>query len=107
MTADALSAKKAKAIAKPTVKAVTTKAVAATSAVVESVSSDDEISTAAAVLPDSDGQYNSDSDEDWDVSHCACQVHSLTEDFPVRTHALINNSMHLVLIRPETLNSLA
>jgi hypothetical protein len=119
-TTDTLSAKKAKAIAKPSVKPVATKAVAATSAVVESVSSSDEISAAATIPPDSNGQYNSDSDEDWDVlCHVVSmpihgkhliwhrQVHSLTEDFPVRTHTLINNGMHLVLICPELVEQLS
>jgi len=64
MATDTLVAKKAKAIAKPTVKAV-----AATSAIVETISSDDEVSMVAAVLPDSPGEYNLDSDGDWDVSH--------------------------------------
>jgi len=60
----------------------------------------------------SPGEYASDSDEDWDVSHhevsspplCGkhliwnCQIHSLTDDFPLKTHALLDDGMHLVLI---------
>ena len=61
--ADAITAKKTKAIAKPSMKTVAT-----TSATIEAVDSDEEVSTAAAVLPDSSHEYNSDSDEQWDVS---------------------------------------
>jgi len=113
-TADALATKKAKVVVKLMRKAVTT-----TSAMIEEVESDDEITAAATVLPDSDGEYNSDSDKDWDVLHCEvspplcgkhfiwhCQIHSLTEDFPVKTHTLINNGAHLVLISPELVEQL-
>ena len=81
--------------------------------------SDDNISVAAAILPNSPGEYNSDSDEDWDISHREvspplhgkhlvwnCQIHSSTKDFPVKTHALIDNGAHLVLICPELVNQL-
>ena len=37
-------------------------------AMIETVSSDDDVDIAAAILPDSSGEYNSGSDEDWDVS---------------------------------------
>ena len=113
--ADALSAKKAKAVAKPSIKPV-----AATSASIETVDSDDELSATAAILPNSPGNYASDSDEDWDVSchevsHAPlrsehliwnCQINSLTSDFPVKTRTLINNSAHLVLIHPELVDRL-
>jgi len=112
---DALSAKKGKAVAKPNAKPI-----AATSSTIKSVDSDNEISATAAILPDSPGEYTSDSDEDWDVSccevsglpHCSkhliwnCQIHSLTDDFPVKTCALINNGAHLALICPELVDSL-
>ena len=111
---DATTAKKAKAVSK-----TVNKAVVATSSTIEPVESDEEISATAAILPDSPGEYNSDSDEDWDVSHrkvslpihgkhlvWECQVHSMTEDFPVKTCALIDNSAHLVLIRPELVSCL-
>jgi hypothetical protein len=111
---DALSAKKGKAVAKPK-----SKSVAATTATIETLSSDDEISATAAVLHDSPREYNSDSDEDGDVSHCKvsppfrskhlvweCQIHSLTDDFPVKTCALIDNGAHLVLIHPDLVNRL-
>ena len=113
-TSDATTAKKVKAVSK-----TVNKAVAATSSTIEPVDSDEEISATAAILPDSPGEYNSDSDEDWDVSHhevslpiCGkhlvweCQVHSMTEDFPVKTCALIDNGMHLVLIHPELVSCL-
>ena len=105
--ADALTTKKAKAVAKPTGKAV-----AATSVMIKDIDTDDEITA-------TDGEYNSDSDEDWDVSHCevspplhgkhliwCCQAHSLTEDFPVTMHALINNGAHLVLVSPKSVEHL-
>ena len=111
---DAMTAKKAKAVAKPI-----TKAVAATTASIETVNSDDEISATAALLPNSPGEYNSDSDEDWDVSRrdvspplrCKhlvwhCQIHSLIEDFPVKTRVLIDNGAHLILIRPDLVDRL-
>ena len=109
-----LAAKKKKAVTKPVIKAVT-----ATTAMIETVSSDDDIDVAAAVLPDSLCEYNLDSDEDWDVSHCEvspqirsehliwnCQIHGLIDDFPVRTRALIDNGAHLILIRPELIEQL-
>jgi hypothetical protein len=94
---DALSAKKGKAVAK-----LSAKPVAATSTAFEAVDSDDEISATAAILPDSPSEYTSDSDEDWDVSRREvsqpslhskhliwnCQIHSLTDDFPTKTHVL-------------------
>ncbi|EDR02067.1 reverse transcriptase-RNase H-integrase [Laccaria bicolor S238N-H82] len=105
--ADALTAKKAKATSKST-----TKAVSATISTVDS--SDDEVTAAAAVLPNSPKVYASDSEEDADVSRCNvsaplrvkhlfwnCQIHGLIDDFPVKTRALIDNGAHLVLIRPE------
>ncbi|EDR02339.1 reverse transcriptase-RNase H-integrase [Laccaria bicolor S238N-H82] len=95
---DAMNAKKGKAVTKPA-----TKAVAATSASIETVDSDDDISAAAAVLPDSPGDY-SDSVEDQDVLRR--EVHSLTEDFPVKMRALIDNGAHLVLIRPDLVDCL-
>ena len=112
---EALSAKKAKAVAKPTAKPV-----AATSASIETVDTDEEISATAAILPQSPADYTSDSDEDWDVSHrdvshsphrskhliWQCQIHSLTNDFPVKTRALLDNGAHLALIRPELVERL-
>ena len=105
--ADALAAKKSKATsAKPA------KPVSATIVAVDS--SDEEISAAAAVLPDLSGAYTSDSEEDADVSHrdvsaplrakhlfWNCQIHGLIDDFPVKIKALIDNGAHLVLICPE------
>jgi len=112
--ADMLAAKKAKAISKPNIKAV-----AATSTTIEAVNSDEEVSAAATVLPESSHENNSDSDKDWDVSHHEvspeihakhliwnCQIHSLTNDFPVRTCTLIDNGTHLVLICPELMEQL-
>ena len=95
---DALSAKKSKAVAKAVPKPIAT-----TSSTIESVDSDNKISATAAILPDSPGDYTSDSDEDWDVSRHEvsglphrskhliwnCQIHSLTDDFPVKMRALI------------------
>jgi hypothetical protein len=112
---DALAAKKAKAVAKSVAKPV-----AATSAAVETVDSDDEVSATAAILPNSPGVYTSDSDEDWDVSHrdvsrpplrsrhliWNCQIHSPTNDFPLKMRALIDNGAHLVLIRPDLVDRL-
>jgi len=104
--ANTLAAKKAKVTTK------TTKAVSAMIATVDS--SDDVMSAAAAVLPQSPGGFSSDSDEDADISHrnvsaplhvkhlfWNCQIHGLINDFPVKTRALIDNGMHLVLIRPD------
>ncbi|EDR15393.1 uncharacterized protein LACBIDRAFT_321191 [Laccaria bicolor S238N-H82] len=112
-TADAMTAKKGKAVAKPT-----TKPVAATSASIENIDSDDDISAATAILPNSLGEYNSNSDGG-DLSRrevspliCGkhlvwnCQAHSLIEDFPVKTRVLIDNGTHLVLIRPELVERL-
>ena len=111
---DAMTAKKGKVVAKPI-----SKPVAATSATIEIVDSDDKISAAVAILPESPGEYNSDSDEDWDMScrdvspplhskHLVwnCQVNSLTEDFPVKTQALIDNGALLVLIHPKLVDHL-
>ena len=110
MAIDAMTAKKAKAVVKP---------VAATTASIETINLDNEISVTAAILLNSPREYNSDSDEDRDMScqdvsppfHCKhlvwhCQIHSLIEDFPVKMHALINNGMHLVLICPDLINCL-
>ncbi|EDR01163.1 uncharacterized protein LACBIDRAFT_333567 [Laccaria bicolor S238N-H82] len=88
--ADAMTAKKGKAVAKPT-----TKPVATTSTSIENINSDDDISVAAAILPNSPGEYNSNSDGG------ICHVMSSIEDFPVKTRALIDNGAHLVLIRPK------
>jgi len=93
-----------------TISKPTSKPVAATTP-----SSDDdneELSMIAAILP-SVSDYSSDSKEDnltiRDVSapikskHLVwhCQVHGLTNDFPVKTCALIDNGADLVLICPE------
>jgi len=112
--ADVLAEKKAKAISKPNIKAV-----AATSTTIKAINSDKEVSAAAAVLPESSHEYNSDFDEDWDVLCCEvspeicakhliwnCQIHSLTNDFPVRMCVLIDNGTHLVLIHPELVEQL-
>ena len=104
---DALAAKKGKATQKTNAKAV--------SATITAVdSSDEEISAAAAILPDSPGGYASDSEEAADISRrdvsaplrikhlfWNCQIHGLIDDFPVKTKALIDNGAHLVLMRPE------
>jgi len=108
---DALAAKKAKAVAK-----TSTKAIAAT---IEDVDSDEEFTTAAAVMPNSPGVYESDSEDYSDISghdvSCPlhskhllwdCQIHGLISDFPVTTCALIDNGAHLVLICPELINQL-
>jgi len=111
----ALSAKKVKAVIKQTAKPI-----AATSASIEAVNSDEEVSATAAILPQSPGDYTSDSDEDWDVSCCdvshsphrskhliwQCQIHSLMNDFPVKTCTLLDNGTHLALIRPELVKCL-
>jgi len=111
---DALATKKSKATAKPS-----SKPVATTTSKVETVDSDDDISTAAVVLLHSPAKYGSDSDEDWEMSdhdvslpiHAKhliwnCQVNSLTDDFPVKTRTLIDNSAHLVLIHLELVKKL-
>jgi hypothetical protein len=111
MLTDALAAKKAKAITKSSVKAV--------AAMIETISLDKEIAVPAAVLPDSSGKFDSDSEEydnlsDRDVSDdlCVkhllweCQVHSLTSDFPMKTHVLIDNGAHLVLVQPKVVTQL-
>jgi len=112
---DALAAKKSKATAKPS-----SKPVAATTSKVETVDSDDDISATAVVLLHSPAKYGSDSDEDWEMSdrdvsppirtkHLIwnCQVNSLTDDFPVKTRALIDNGAHLILIHLELVEKLA
>jgi len=113
--ADVLAAKKAKAVSKPAAKPV-----AATSASIENVDSDEDISATVAILPHSSNDYTSDSDEDWDVSchevshmphhgkHLIwnCQIHSLMGDFLVKTHALLDNGTYLVLIHPELVDQL-
>ena len=104
---DALAAKKSKATAK-----MSTKAVSATISAINS--SDDDIPAAVAVLPESPGVYASNSDEDADISchdvsapihvnhlFWNCQIYGLINDFPVKTKVLIDNSTHLVLIHPE------
>jgi hypothetical protein len=63
MVTNVLAAKKAKAVGKSNINAVT-----ATMAVVKTISSDEEMTTTAAVLPESSGEYNLHSDEDWDIS---------------------------------------
>ena len=91
----------------------TSKAVAATAP-----DSDDEPTTIAAILP-SISDYTSDSEEDADISkrdvsaplkskHLIwhCHIHSLIDDFPVKTRALIDNGAHVVLIRPELVQQL-
>jgi len=68
--------------------------------------------------PSSISDYSSDSEED-DLAICDvsvpikskhlvwhCQVHRLTNDFPVKTCTLIDNGAHLVLIRPELIAEL-
>ena len=60
---DALMAKKGKAIAKSSAKPV-----AATSASIKAIDSEDELAATAAILPNSADELASDSDEDWDVS---------------------------------------
>lgn len=109
MLADASATKKGKTVVKPVKPA---KLVTTMSANTEEVNTDKEIFTAAAVLPDSPGKYTSDSDEVWDIWCCEvsqsllcgkhliwnCQIHSQTDDFLVKTHALIDNGAHLILI---------
>ena len=36
----------------------------------------------------------------------SCQIHSLTDDFPVKTRTLIDNGAHVVLIRPKLVEKL-
>ena len=109
---NALTAKKSKAVSK-----TSTKVVAAT---IEAVESDEEINAAAAMLPNSPGTFDSDSEDydtlsNRDTISCSlhakhllwdCQVHSLISDFPVKTHALLDNGTHLVLIQPELIDQL-
>ena len=104
--------KKSKAVTK-----TSTKVVAATT---EDIDSDEEINAATAVLPNSPGTFDSDSEDydmlsDRDIMSCSlcakhllwdCQIHSLTSDFPVKMRALLDNSAHLVLIRPELVDQL-
>jgi len=87
---------------------------------IEAVDSDEDISATTAILPDSPSKYTSDSDEDWDILHCEvshtllctkhliwnCQIHSQMDDFLVKTHMLLDNSMHLVPIRPDLVDCL-
>ena len=109
--ADALAAKKAKAVAKSTTKAVV--------ATIEEVDSDEDIAAAAAVMPNSPGVYESDSADYSDISGhdvscplCSknliwdCQINGLISDFPVTTRMLIDNGTHLVLIHPELVDQL-
>lgn len=80
--------------------------------------SDDEPTAIAAILP-SISDYTSDSEEDADISkhdvsaplkskHLIwhCHIHSLIDDFPVKTRALIDNGTHVILICPELYNNL-
>ena len=91
----------------------TSKAVAATAP-----DSDDEPTAITAILP-SISDYTSDSEEDADISkrdvsaplkskHLIwhCHIHSLIDDFPVKTCALIDNGAHIVLICPELVQQL-
>ena len=107
--ADALTAKKGKQPSTTSSNKPATKPVVATAP----SSDEDEPDTIAAVLP-STSMLDSDSEEDADISkrdvsapmkskHLIwnCQVHGLKHDFPVKTHALIDNGAHLVLICPE------
>jgi len=117
MLADTLAAKKGKAVVKS---AKLAKPVATMSASIEEVDTDKEISATAAILPNSPGNYTSDSDSDWDVSRCEvsplplcgkhlignCQIHSQTDDFLVKTCALLHNGTHLVLICPNLVDCL-
>ena len=90
----------------------TSKLVAAT------VPSSNKPSTIAAILP-LVNDHSSDSEEDNDLSVCAmsvpvkskhliwhCQIHGLTNDFPVKTCALIDNGVHMVLIHPKLITKL-
>ena len=85
---NALSAKKSKATAKPA-----SKPVAATTSKIETMDSNEDISAAAVVLPDSPARYGSNSDEDWemwdhevsDLIHTKhllwnCQINSLIDN---------------------------
>jgi len=97
---DILTTKKTKAVAKPA-KSTSSKPVVTTSSTTIEAFLDDNVSATAAVLLDSPSEYRSNSDEDWDVSCCEvsspplcgkhliwnCQIHSLTDDFPVKTCA--------------------
>jgi hypothetical protein len=112
---DVLAAKKGKAVSK-----LVAKPVAATSASIDAVDTDEDVSATAAILPHSANDYTSDSDEDWDVSRHEvshtphrgkrliwnCQINSLMTDFPIKTCTLIDNGAHLVLIRPELVEEL-
>ena len=111
---NALSAMKSKATAKPA-----SKPAAATTSKIETMDSDEEISAAAVVLPDSPAQYGSNSDEDWEMSNHKvsemihtkhllwnCQINSLIDKFPLRTCALIDHGAHLVLIHLDLVEKL-
>lgn len=111
---DALATKKGKsAPASLSNKQQTSKPVTATTP-----SLDNEPAAIAAVLP-SASDYDSDSEEDADISGCdmsapikskhllwRCQIHGLKSDFPVKTHALIDNGAHIMLIHPELVEEL-
>jgi len=87
---------------------------------IETVNSDEDISATVAILPNSPSEYASNSDEDWDVLHHEvshpllhgkhliwnCQIHSLMDEFLVKTCTLIDNSVHLVLISPDLVDHL-
>ncbi|EDR15934.1 uncharacterized protein LACBIDRAFT_321022 [Laccaria bicolor S238N-H82] len=71
-----LTAKKSKAVAKSD-----TKPVAATSASIEAVNSEDELAAMAAIPPNPPSRNGLDSDEDWDVScyHLGLKKYCLKE----------------------------
>ena len=62
---DALSTKKLKVTAKPV-----SKPVVVTTSKIETMDSDEDISAAAVILPDSPAQYGSNLDKDWEMSDC-------------------------------------
>ena len=81
-------------------------------------SSDDVPNAIATVLPLA-SDYNSNSDENADLSNCDvsalikskhliwhCQIHGLKDDFPRVTCTLIDNRAHIVLIHPELVSEL-
>ena len=115
--ADALTAKRTKNSSSTTTAAKTSsKPVAATAPASDNDATG--LNTIAAVLP-SISDYTSDSEEDNNLSirdvsapvkskHLIwhCQIHGLTDDFPVKTRALIDNGAHLVLIHPDLIAKL-
>ena len=111
---DALAAKKGKQPSATSSNKSAVKPVASTAPSSKKV----ESNAITAVLPLA-SILESDSEEDTDISKhdmsapikskhfiWSCQIHGLKHDFPVKTCALIDDGMHVVLICPELIDEL-